>query len=298
MIKTYKIMATNQKPVEAKINLKDRNKDIIMGIKISSTPQERVLNLIREKCNEKDFVKPFFVITAYSEFFLKAEKEKEFNRILHNADLVLPDGVSVVAALDYLKMRSGSKGRDFLSGLRVGTRILAGEYNDQKTEGVKLTREILREAGQKGWKVFLLGGKGGVAGRLAMMMKKDFREIQTGWEEGYTNIKIQITDSQINNQILNKINEFKPDVLLVAYGMPWQEKWIDMNLKKLQTKVVMGVGSSFDEIMREGPWRKPVPGWVETMGLKWLWRAFVDRRHWKRAWNAFPVFAWKVYRSK
>jgi UDP-N-acetyl-D-mannosaminuronic acid transferase (WecB/TagA/CpsF family) len=50
--------------------------------------------------------------------------------------------------------------------------------------------------------------------------------------------------------------------------------------------------------MKEGPWRKPIPLWVDIMGLKWLWRVTVNPGHWKRAWNAFPVFAWKVYRSK
>jgi N-acetylglucosaminyldiphosphoundecaprenol N-acetyl-beta-D-mannosaminyltransferase len=159
--------------------------------------------------------------------------------------------------------------------------------------GVKLAQELLQLSGKKGWKVYLLGGLSGTAKKLAGKYKSVI-----GYDEGYNNIKIQKTNSQINDEIVNKINKLMPDILLVGLGRFEQEKWIAKNLKSLKAKVVMGVGSGFDELAGIGPWAAHAPEWVDRMGLKWLWRAVKDPKHIRRAWNAFPVFAWKVFRSR
>jgi len=127
----------------------------------------------------------------------------------------------------------------------------------------------------KQYKKFLFGGFNGVAGRLAA-------KYGCGWSEE-------------DDQVVDKINEYGPDILFVALGRFKQEIWIANNLGRLKVKLVMGVGSAFDEVAGEGVWRRPVPGWVSKAGLKWLWRVMGEPKHLVRAWRAFPVFPLKVF---
>jgi N-acetylglucosaminyldiphosphoundecaprenol N-acetyl-beta-D-mannosaminyltransferase len=192
-----------------------------------------------------------------------------------------------------LTKRKNAGGEDLWLGLSEGWKILRGGFADKKVEGVELTRKLLRAGGEKGWRIFLLGGWYGVGEKLVKMMRRDFPGIEIISDAGRDDIR-----PQVDKEIIDRINVFRPDILLVAFGRFRQEKWIAANLKHLKTKVVMGVGSSFDELAGVGPWAWPTPKWVGRMGLKWLWRAVIDPRHIKRAWNAFPCFAWKVFRSK
>jgi N-acetylglucosaminyldiphosphoundecaprenol N-acetyl-beta-D-mannosaminyltransferase len=279
---------------EAERGKKDRINRIILGVEVSSTSKTEVLRKIEEKCNENVYNKPLFIVTAYSEFFIEAETDKEFAAALNKADLVLPDGVSVPAALDYLRLAEGKQlmGK-LITGLQVGGRVLRGKYAGKVVTGVGLTRELLETGNKNKWRVFLLGGFGNVAERLTDKLKQNYPGLCLGWDRaGENNEEIR----QRSREIVIKTEKFKPDLLLVAMGRYKQEKWIAEHLSGLGAKVVMGVGSSFDELLGEGKWAAKPPGWVEQSGLKWLWRVGRDPKHLKRAWRAFPLFTWKVFR--
>lgn len=90
------------------------------------------------------------------------------------------------------------------------------------------------------------------------------------------------------------INKFKPDILFVAYGPVKQEKWLASNLPKLKVKLAVGLGGTYDEYIGRV---KPVPGWLEKLGLKWLGRLIIEPRRIRRMWRAFPTFPWLVYQE-
>lgn len=135
--------------------------------------------------------------------------------------------------------------------------------------GRKLVRELL---GKKKLKVFYLGGKFGVARQMAEKYGGE-------WDEGEKSIR---AGEQENGRIISKINQYKPDLLLVAYGAPWQEKWIAANLPKIEAKVVMGVGGTFDYLTERV---KEPPEWVSRVGFEWLWRLLHEPWRWKRQIN-------------
>ncbi len=83
-------------------------------------------------------------------------------------------------------------------------------------------------------------------------------------------------------EILSKINKYSPDILLVAYGAPGQEKWIWNNKDKIKAKVVMGVGGTFDYLV--GKVQLP-PEWVNNLGWEWLWRLGHQPWRWRRQLN-------------
>lgn len=233
--------------------------------------------------------KPKMVVTAYSEFYVKAKEDKEFGKILSKADLVTPDGVSVLASVQYLKR---AKKRNIVGkvaeGLAVGGRILRGEVGETVT-GVWLFDELTKMAARKGWKVFLLGGWDKVAIRTAARLSERFPDIRVEYDEGEVRVG---TDKVTDKRVVEKINRFKPDLLFVQYNPVKQEKWIASHKDVLKAGVAVGVGGTFNEYLGEF---RPVPGWMEKAGLKWLWRVFVEPRRIGRIFRAVFVFPWLVF---
>ena len=137
---------------------------------------------------------------------------------------------------------------------------LAGVKN--VVPGRKLVEALLH----KGYKVFYLGSR--VATEMA-------RKFGGGYDDGEIDIKKPLR----NDEIVAKINKFKPDILLVAYGAPWQEKWLWANRQRLNAKVGMGVGGAFDYLT--GRVSIP-PEWLNKMGLEWLWRLVNQPWRWRR----------------
>lgn len=146
--------------------------------------------------------------------------------------------------------------------------------------GRKLVEEILK---LNKYKVFFLGGEDDVAQKMTL-------KYGGSYDKGEKNIKIP----QRNSEIINKINKFKPDILLVAYGAPWQEKWLYANRHLLNAKVCIGVGGTFDYLTGK---KSLPPEWVSKLGLEWLWRAIHNPRHWPRALRASILFPWKIWRD-
>ena len=93
-----------------------------------------------------------------------------------------------------------------------------------------------------------------------------------------------------DKEIIKQINDFKADILFVAYGMKKQEEWIESNLKDLNVKMVMGVGRSFDYYSGE---LKRAPEWVRRMGLEWLFSLIKEPKRWRRQ-LALPKFIGRV----
>ena len=180
-----------------------------------------------------------FVVTVNPEFVMLAQDDLEFKNILNNADLAIADGVGLK-----------------LAGLKE---IIPGR---------KLVEEIIK---LKKYKIFYLGGQNGVAAEMA---KKFGGES----DPGHSDIRSQILDPRENERIINKINNYKPDVLLVAYGAPYQEKWLDTNSQLLNARVRIGVGGTFDYLTG----RKPLP---PKWAPEWLWRLAHEPWRWKRQIN-------------
>jgi N-acetylglucosaminyldiphosphoundecaprenol N-acetyl-beta-D-mannosaminyltransferase len=95
--------------------------------------------------------------------------------------------------------------------------------------------------------------------------------------------------------VIKEINDSNSDILLIAYSPPKQEQWLYENIQKLNVKMAMGLGGTFDYIA--GKQVLP-PNFMHQMGLEWLWRLITQPWRIKRIWNAVPVFIWKIYKYK
>lgn len=231
------------------------------------------------------------VVTAYSEFYVSAQKDELFMKAMKSADLVTADGVSVLAAAKYLDEVKGMPVvKRFVKGIQIGGEILNGKVGKAVT-GVWLFEELTKMAAKNGWKVFLLGGWNNVSGRTSRRLLKRFPDLKVEYDSGEERVG---TDEKTNRRVIEKINKFAPDLLFVSYNPIKQEKWLDKHRDVLKAKVGIGIGGTFDEYV--GDFKK-APLFMERMGLKWLWRVIVEPKRMGRILRAVIVFPWLVFRS-
>jgi len=87
---------------------------------------------------------------------------------------------------------------------------------------------------------------------------------------------IQHSNPGENRRVIREINTFRPDLLFVAFGAPWQEKWLAQNFEKLDIQVGMDVGGALDMIV--DPTLRP-PEFMTRFGLDWMYRLL--RQPWR-----------------
>ena len=121
----------------------NHNRVNILGVPVSGSNSTEVLAILNDQIQNPKNKKPFFIVTAYSEFFLEAQSNPKFNQALDKADLIVADGVSVLAAMDYVQKPS------FWYGLYVGWKIVSGQYYGKTVVGVDLVRNILEDKSKK-----------------------------------------------------------------------------------------------------------------------------------------------------
>jgi N-acetylglucosaminyldiphosphoundecaprenol N-acetyl-beta-D-mannosaminyltransferase len=254
----------------------------VLGTKVNEVDREQAINKISGWVRGRRSLK--HVVTVYSEFLLTAMKDDDFRKAVEKADLVVPDGVGVLAAMEYLKREP----KGLVAGLEVGFKGVRGDLNKPVT-GVWLFEELVRLAADQGWRVFLLGGFGDTVDKLAVKLINDNPGLNLEFDAGEQRVG---GDKDENGRIVGKINGYKPDLLMVAYGPVAQEKWIYDNKKRLKAKVAIGLGGTFDEVLGRFP---RAPKWMEKRGLKALWRLVVQPKRLPRIFRGMVVFPWKVF---
>ena len=118
-----------------------------------------------------------------------------------------------------------------------------------------------------------------------------------GAETGIPNSKFQIPNSnndKLNEELIQRINKTKPDIIFVAFGSPKQEEWIHESLKRIPSvKLAIGVGGSFDFISGK---TKRAPLIFQKLWLEWLWRLILEPRRIGRIYNATVKFSWLIFK--
>jgi len=181
---------------------------------------------------------PHIVVTADASAIVIAQKDDELKRIINEADLVTPDSTGIMLASKW--------------------------YNDplsEKVSGVDLAVELAEVGARKGYPLFLLGAAPGVAEDAAMNLKQRFPGLEiAGVHDGF------FSDDE---PVVKQVAESGAKILLVAMGIPKQEKWITKHLDRLGVGVAMGVGGTFDVLSGRV---NRAPEWMRRHGLEWLHR--------------------------
>ena len=146
---------------------------------------------------------------------------------------------------------------------------------------------LMAEAARRGWRVFYLGSEPEVAERGAKILRERFPGLRIAVYHGYFDAR---PESGENRAVVEEINAYGSDLLMVGMGMPRQEHWVVDNLDRLHTNVILNSGAAMDYVA--GAVSTP-PRWAGRVGLEWLFRLLAEPR---RLWRRYLVEPWFVLR--
>ncbi len=163
----------------------------------------------------------------------------------------------------------------------------------ERIAGADLFEEMCRISSDKGYKFFFLGSTEETLAKIFSNLKERFPSLKIVGAHSPP-FKNEFNEEE-NLEIINKINDARPDILWVGMTAPKQEKWIYRNLDKLDVKVAIGIGAVFDFVAGRV---KRAPKWMQRSGLEWFWRLIHEpRRLWKRYLIGNTVFMWLLIRE-
>jgi N-acetylglucosaminyldiphosphoundecaprenol N-acetyl-beta-D-mannosaminyltransferase len=174
-------------------------------------------------------------------------------------------------------------------GIMIGGLLTGNQIHHRYTPPDWIDQLIGVDEGE--YSFFFLGGQPGMAERAGTVLKRRNPHLKIlGTHHGYFDKEKW---SPENKLVINQINESIPNLLLVGFGMPMQERWILENFGDLKVNIVMPVGAMFDFIAGDIP---RAPRWMTDHGFEWLGRLLVEpRRLWKRYLIGNPLFFWRVF---
>ena len=204
------------------------------------------------------------VVTANPEILYRALSDKGLYETIAQASLVTADGQGI---------------------------LLAGKLLDQpfkaRVTGIDLAEALCATSGERGHKIYFLGGKEGISKKAQMAMLRRYPDANiVGEHHGYFKNDIE--------PLLADLREKQPDILLVAMGSPYQEDFIVRYQKLLNIPVAIGVGGTLDVFSGEV---KRAPELVQTLKLEWAYRILSDPKRWRRT-LVLPKFVLAVLKEK
>ncbi|WP_458406902.1 WecB/TagA/CpsF family glycosyltransferase [Anaerotignum sp.] len=234
----------------------------VLGVPFDAVTMEEAVAKAKKLLTEEG---QHIICTPNPEIVMEAQKDQELMNILHEADMVVPDGIGVVWASKYSEIRL-----------------------TERVAGYDLTQNLMAELAATGETFYFFGGAPGVANAAARKMMKKYPGLKVvGVHNGYF-------DEKEEKRIIQDIKTKSPSILLVGLGAPKQEKWIYDNIRLTGAKVAIGVGGSFDVMAGNV---KRAPKIFQKLGLEWFHRLITQPTRWRRMMR-LPKFALTVLKTK
>lgn len=238
----------------------ERKQIKLLGFGIDTFDFESALSYAKDLIKDK---KGGQIVTINPEMMEYALKNPEFEAILNNADLVVPDGVGVKIALK-------------IKGVNI-----------KRIAGIEFSRKLLEICAQNNFPVALIGAKPEILEKTVEKLKTEIQGLNIVYvKDGYFKASEKTRD-----EVLNELKDKAPQFVLVALGSPRQEEFIVEARKLLPEALMVGVGGSFDvwsgEIQR-------APMFYQKTGLEWLYRTVKEPWRFKRIFPTLPRFLFRV----
>lgn len=198
--------------------------------------RESVMQDIKDSIlNEEKHV----LVTANSEIFVNASESKDLETLLldENTNIVI-DGIAALAAFKKMKLQ-----------------------NITKIPGIEIVQELLLFANEKALKIAIIGGSKESSKNIENYIKNELSNVDlVGVSDGYIKEK---------NQVMESFSKLKPDIILVALGVPAQEQLIKESFSTFSKGLFIGCGGSLDVI---GGTKRRAPKFFRVTSTEWLYR--------------------------
>ena len=217
-----------------------------------------MVEAIDEICRLVDEKKKSYVVAVNTDVIIKIENDEYLKKVSDEADLTLVDGKPLIWISKWLKRPV-----------------------KEKISGSDLVPKLCQTAAEKGYTIFIIGGKDGVADSARANLEKDFKAIKIVGT--YSPPLGFDSDEEELSSINQKISNVCPDIVIACFGCPKQEKWVYENYKKYNASVSICAGATVDFLAGNV---KRAPKWMSEHGLEWFYR-FVQEP--KRLFNRYFV---------
>ena len=228
------------------INFYKKTRKNIIYTSLYKDSKEKSFRVLEKKLENKEKT---FIITANAETYMLTEIDPEINDMINNpTNMIVPDGIGVVKTARYL-------------GLDIKERI----------PGIDIAEHLLKVANEKKYKVYLFGASVEVIEKLSQEIEKKYPCLKlVGASNGYIKDK---------DTVMEYIKTTKPDIVMIALGIPNQEKLINKHIKDFDKGIFIGVGGSFDVL---SGMKKRAPEIFIKLNLEWLYRIILEPKRIKR----------------
>ncbi len=234
----------------------------ILGVEVDAVTMSEAVAAVESYMDARAGV---MVATANAEMIMRATKDAALHGVLAAAALVVPDGAGTVWAARHL-----------------------GHRMPERVAGYDLVQELLHRAPAAHRRIYFFGSAPGVAEKAKAKAEQCCPGIEiVGVRDGFFS-------ADQNDAIIADIRAARPDLLLVALGVPKQEKWIHAHLAQLDVPVAIGVGGTLDVMAGV---MKRAPHWMQKAKLEWLFRGLMQPQRAGRL-LALPKFVLKVHATR
>ncbi|MGB0712664.1 MAG: WecB/TagA/CpsF family glycosyltransferase [Gammaproteobacteria bacterium] len=236
----------------------------ILGIPVENLTMDEAVEAILEAM-EKPVARQICFVNA--DCFNIAARDPEYRQTLLSCDAVYADGI----------------------GVKLAGKILRREVK-QNVNGTDLFPRLCDAMQGTQRSLYLLGARPGIADAVAEFVTKNYPDCRiAGHHHGYL-------DEAGEREVIEEIRASGAELLLVAFGAPRQDRWIEQHLEETGVRVAMGVGGLFDFYSGRMP---RAPQWMRELALEWLYRFIQEpRRMWRRYFVGNFVFLFRIYRER
>lgn len=234
----------------------------VLGVRVDDATYEDLLTKVDA------FVamgQPHQIVTLNVEMLVAAHDDPDFARDLNAADLNVADS----------------------AGVMLAARLL-GRPLRQRVTGSDGIYHLAAHCARRQYRPFFLGAAPGVAGQVAERLAAANPGLQVAGAYAGS------PHPEEEDDIIQRVRSAAPDLLLVAYGVPAEEKWLARNRLRLGVPAMIGVGGTFDFVA--GVTRRAPPS-MRRLGLEWFYRLLQEPWRWRRQ-LALPRFVALVLRQR
>ncbi|MEA5466099.1 WecB/TagA/CpsF family glycosyltransferase [Leptothoe sp. PORK10 BA2] len=201
------------------------------------------------------------VCVANVHMLIEAKCSQGFARVLHQADMLTPDGMPLVWVTSRLRKRK-----------------------QDRVAGMDILLSLCKKAAKENTGVFFLGSTPDVLWNMKQRLKKEYPDLKV---VGMESPPFRPLTAEEDEALVQRLNESGAGFVLVSLGCPKQEWWMSDHKGRVKA-VMVGLGGAFPIFAGEKRW---APVWVQENGLEWLYRLVQEpRRLWKRYAKTVPLF--------